>query len=31
MDVELDATSSGFRGKVGYSFSAPTAFMRVDF
>jgi len=31
MDVELDATSSGFRGKAGYSFSAPTAFLRVDF
>jgi hypothetical protein len=31
MDVELDATSSGMRGKAGYSFSAPTAFMRVDF
>jgi hypothetical protein len=31
MDIELDATSSGFRGKAGYSFSAPTAFMRVDF
>lgn len=31
MDVELDATSSGLRGKAGYSFSAPTAFLRVDF
>lgn len=31
MDVDLSAEAVGLDGKAGYSFSAPTAFVRVDF
>ncbi len=31
VEVDLWAKSSGFRGRSGYTFSAPTAFVRIDF
>lgn len=31
VEVDLWAKSSGYRGRAGYAFSAPTAFLRIDF